>query len=217
MDLETRAERHLALGDVRRLKIVDSLAGGDRPVSDLAELVDMPSNLLAHHLEVLETAGLIERHPSEGDRRKKYVTLRWDRIPPAPMRDLAPAKVAFVCTHNSARSQFAAALWEAATGAAVVSAGSEPAEKVHPKAVIVAAEFGIDLSGLSPSGYESIPWRPDLVVSVCDRALEGGVPEANAHLHWSIPDPVRVGSVASFRSAFDDIARRVGQLAPGTR
>ena len=217
MDLKARAARHLAMGDVRRLKIIDSLAGGDRTVSDLAGLVGMPSNLLAHHLEMLEVSGLIERHASEGDRRKKYVTLSWDRLPYAPVPELDSATVAFVCTHNSARSQFAAALWEAATGAAVVSAGVEPSDEIHPKAVIVASEFGVDLVGRTPSGYESIPWEPDLVVSVCDRALEGGLPAGKAHVHWSIPDPVRSGSLASFRSAFDDIAKRVGRLTGPTR
>ena len=217
MNLQTRAARHLALGDVRRLEIVESLAGSDRAVSDLAALVDMPSNLLAHHLEVLEKSGLIERRVSEGDRRRKYVTLRWDNLPPAPAPVISMAKVAFVCTHNSARSQFAAALWEEATGAAVASAGAEPAPVVHPKAVSVASEFGVDLSGRTPSGFDSIPWKPDLVVSVCDRALEGGIPEAGTHVHWSIPDPVRVGAVSSFRSAFGDIARRVEHLTGGSR
>lgn len=214
--MDVRAERHLALGDARRLRIVDELASGDVAVSELARLVDLSSNLLAHHLDVLEDAGLIERHLSEGDRRRRYVSLRWDRLPKTPrMPEPLSSTVAFICTHNSARSQFAAALWEGLTGAEVVSAGTDPSGSVHPKAIAVAAEHGIDLSGASPSGYGSIPWTPDLVISVCDRAFEGGVPEAGAYLHWSVPDPVRAGDIASFRTAFADIARRVGHLTGG--
>lgn len=213
MSLEERAGRHQALGDVRRLAIVDELALGDRTVAELATLVDLPGNLLAHHLDVLENAGLVERRISEGDRRRRYVSLRWDAVPVGFEVSVEGARVAFVCTHNSARSQFAAALWHATTDASVASAGSAPADEVHPTAVKVAAEFGVDLSAARPGGYDTLPWRPDIVVSVCDRALEGGVPKAPIHHHWSIPDPVRAGDVKSFRSAFAEIADRIDHLA----
>lgn len=213
MNLEERAERHAALSDVRRLAIVDSLTSGDHTVAELAGLVDLPGNLLAHHLDVLEDAGLIDRRVSEGDRRRRYVSLRWDSIPADLDVTLTGTTVVFVCTHNSARSQFAAALWGEATGADVASAGSDPSERVHPKAVRVASEFGIDLSSAAPGGYDTLPRRLDVVVSVCDRALEGGIPEARDHYHWSIPDPVRAGDIASFRSAFAEIARRVEHLS----
>lgn len=210
--LRLRAERHAALSDPRRLLIVDELALGDRTVSDLADLADLSGNLLAHHLDALESAGLIERRVSEGDRRRRYVSLRWDRLPAGLDVALTDANVAFVCTHNSARSQFAAAMWGAATDSDVASAGSDPATSVHPKAVRVASEFGVDISTAVPGGYETLPWKPDLVISVCDRAFEMGVPSAPKHLHWSIPDPVLQGDLGSFRSAFAEIAERVGHL-----
>jgi protein-tyrosine-phosphatase len=213
MDLDLRAGRHAALSDARRLLIVDELALSDRTVADLAKLTEMPGNLLAHHLDVLESAGLIGRHPSEGDRRRRYVSLRWDQLPVSVDSVISGPSVAFVCTHNSARSQFAAALWRDATGAQVASAGSDPAPEVHPKAIRVAEEFGVDLSSAVPAGYDTLPSRPDLVVSVCDRALEAGVPEGRRQLHWSIPDPVPKGDLASFRSAFAEIANRVEHLA----
>jgi protein-tyrosine-phosphatase/DNA-binding transcriptional ArsR family regulator len=212
MDRELRADRHAALGDPRRLLIVDELALGDRTVTGLARLTELSGNLLAHHLDVLESAGLIERRESEGDRRRRYVSLRWDRLPVGLDMSLTSANVAFVCTHNSARSQFAAAMWHAATGVEVASAGTDPATGVHPKAVRVASEFGVDLSSAVPGGYETLPWRPDLIISVCDRAFESGVPEARKQLHWSIPDPVTKGDLPAFRSAFADIARRVERL-----
>jgi SAM-dependent methyltransferase/MFS family permease len=66
---------------------------------------------------------------------------------------------------------------------------------VHPKAVRVAAEFDVDLSSARPGGYERIRGLPDLIVSVCDRVLEGGVPAGRSHVHWSILDPVAVGTL----------------------
>ena len=216
MDLGTRARRHAALSDERRLLIVDELVVGDLTVAELAALSDMRGNLLAHHLDVLEGAGLIERRTSEGDQRRRYVTLRWDQLPtPVGLSRITGEGVAFICTHNSARSQFASALWEQVTGSAASSAGSDPAASVHPKAVKVASEFNVDISGATPLPYSSLPSDIGLIVSVCDRANEGGLPIAARHLHWSIPDPVRAGTIEAFRSAFADIAQRIGHLTGG--
>lgn len=214
MDVELRAKRHAALGDERRLLIVDQLALGDLTVSELAETVQMEGNLLAHHLEVLEQAGLIDRRVSEGDHRRRYVSLRWQDLPaPFDPSLLSPSRVAFVCTHNSARSQFAAALWRELNDSEAWSAGTQPADRVHPKAVKVAADFGLDLSREVPAGYESLPERPDLIISVCDRARESGLPGAVQQHHWSIADPVPVGTLDAFRSAFEEIAGRMERLA----
>jgi protein-tyrosine-phosphatase len=214
MDLDGRAEIYAALGDPERLKIVDDLTLGDRSVSELAALVGMPGNLLAHHLEVLERAGMIRRHTSEGDRRRRYVSLEHATLATLFAKDARPIlSVVFVCTNNSARSQFAAALWRQHSDRPAHSAGSEPASRVHPLAINVAAEFGVDLSRAVPAGYDSIVEKADLIVSVCDRAREAGVPRARRHLHWSVPDPVTRGTVASFRSAFTDINQRVRLLA----
>jgi protein-tyrosine-phosphatase len=217
MVLAGRASAHAALGDPRRLHVADHLALGDHTVAELAELTGMAGNLLAHHLDVLETAGLIERRTSEGDHRRRYVSLRWDRLPlglHAP--EWGTGGLLFVCTHNSARSQFAAALWTGRTGQQAESAGSQPSAEVHPKAVRVAAEFGIDISTAEPSGYGQLRMSPDLVVSVCDRARESGLPRAGSHLHWSVPDPVSVGTLGAFRAAFSEIADRVEHLAATT-
>lgn len=214
MTLESRAAAHAALGDTRRLAIVDHLSWSDRTVAELADVSGMKGNLLAHHLDVLESGGLIERRVSEGDHRKRYVTLRWDRLPAGLHHPVTGLRsVAFVCTHNSARSQFAAALWKQTTGMDASSAGSQPATNVHPKAVRVASEFAVDISDSQPVGYEALPESPDVVVSVCDRAFEAGIPPGRAHVHWSVPDPVPAGTLGSFRSAFAEIARRVGHLA----
>src|SRR5687768_10927452 len=74
-DLERRAAMYAALGDPARLAIVDDLAVSDRSPKELGGRHGLPTNLLAHHLDVLEAAGLIVRSGSAGDRRRKYVRL----------------------------------------------------------------------------------------------------------------------------------------------
>ena len=213
MDLETRSVVHSALGDESRLRLVDLLVASDLTVHELGSALEMPGNLLAHHLNVLEDAGVIVRRESEGDRRRRYVTLRRESLDGLiPSIGGFSGSVVFVCSHNSARSQYAAAYWHAATGEDAVSAGTHPSAHIHPTAIRVAAERGIDLSAAIPSGYQSIEFVPDLVISVCDRAREEPLPEAHRRLHWSIPDPVLVGKVAAFRSAFVEVERRVDML-----
>lgn len=215
MDLSERAEVHAALGDQRRLAIVDHLALGDRTVGELAGISGMDGNLLAHHLDLLESAGLIERRVSEGDHRRRYVVLNWDRLPSGLAAPPSFGEVLFVCTRNSARSQFAAALWERMTGRQASSAGHRPAPRVNSMAVQIADEHDIDLSSAMPRSYEDLDGKPDLVVSVCDRALEAGLPRASLHAHWSVPDPVARGTVEAFRSAFDEIAVRMQHFVGG--
>ena len=95
----------------------------------------------------------------------------------------------FVCTANSARSQLAAGLWTATTGAPAVSAGTHPAERVHPGAVAAARRAGLDLGDATPTSLHELRRRPPLTITVCDRAHEELDPEPD-WLHWSIPDPV---------------------------
>jgi DNA-binding transcriptional ArsR family regulator len=112
MSVESRARLHAALGEAARLTIVDTLLLGDASPGELARALRMPTNLLAHHLQVLRDAGLIVSSRSEGDGRRVYLQLVpgvLDRLP-APGPRPVP-RVVFVCTHNSARSQLAAALW----------------------------------------------------------------------------------------------------------
>ncbi len=175
MDLTARARMHAALADPHRLKIIDALAVGDHTPQELCALVDVPTNLLAHHLRVLEQVGIVERRVSAGDRRRRYVVLVADRLSelltvPAVR---PPGLVLFVCTHNSARSQFAAALWRHHAKGAGDSAGVDPAPAVHPAAVVAARAMGITLSAKRPKGYEAVREEPSLVVSVCDRARGG--------------------------------------------
>jgi ArsR family transcriptional regulator, arsenate/arsenite/antimonite-responsive transcriptional repressor / arsenate reductase (thioredoxin) len=193
--------------------VVDALRLSDRTPGELAELTGLGSNLVAFHLGVLEEVGLIERTPSEGDARRRYVRLRLavvTELGPAPA--LVADDVLFVCTQNAARSQLAAALWERATGRPAGSAGHRPASAVHPLAVATAERHGIDLAAARPHGYDEVTTAPDLVVSVCDRAREAGPPFTAPTLHWSVPDPID-GGPAEFEAAYLELAARIDLLA----
>src|ERR1035441_4155623 len=102
-EVSHRARRYAALGDPIRLAIVDELTSTDRSPSELAAIVDIDSNLLAHHLGVLERLLMVERIGSQGDRRRRYI-----RLIPNTLDDLHPGgpigagRIIFVCTENAA-------------------------------------------------------------------------------------------------------------------
>src|SRR6187401_1318616 len=131
-----RARVHAALGEPARLAIVDLLVLGDASPSELGRALGLSSNLLAHHVKLLEQAGVLERSRSEGDHRRTYLRLRPDALAGLAQAGIVRApRVVFVCTHNSARSQLAAALWQQHSTVPVASAGTDPAKRVHPLAV----------------------------------------------------------------------------------
>jgi ArsR family transcriptional regulator, arsenate/arsenite/antimonite-responsive transcriptional repressor / arsenate reductase (thioredoxin) len=212
-DLARRAAVHAALADPARLQITDTLLAGDASPSELATLLAMPSNLLAHHLRVLEQAGVITRRRSEGDRRRTYL-----RLVPGTLDTLAaPApraaqRVLFVCTANSARSHLAAALWRRASTVPAVSAGTHPAARIDPGAIAAARRHRLPLPRLRPRHIGDVRQDGDLVVTVCDLACEE-LGQATA-VHWSVPDPVPADDPASFDAAVAELGHRVERLAP---
>lgn len=212
-DLARRARLHAALGEPTRLAIVDELAASDRSPHELGQRLGLATNLLAHHLDVLDAAGLITRIASTGDRRRRYIGLR--RGPLAELGVIAPRSVdrrmLFVCSHNSARSQLAAAMWTARTGEAASSAGTHPADRVHPSAVAAARRAGLDLEGAVPRRLEPDDIDDDLVVTVCDRVHEE-LDAGQTWLHWSIPDPVEVGTTTAFDTTIADLDERINAL-----
>lgn len=217
---ERRAAIHAALADPHRLAIVDELALADRAPSELAARLGVATNLLAHHLGVLEDVSLVERLPSAGDRRRRYLRLLPDALVAVaePVAQLFARHVLFVCRGNSARSQLAAAIWNARHDVPASSAGTRPAAAVHPEAIRTAGEAGLELAA-RPRSLNEVTDHPDLVVTVCDVAHEelaaaGTAPTA---LHWSIPDPAPIGSPAAFDATFDRIERRIAMLAPHVR
>ena len=205
--------KHAALADPARLRIIDLLTLGDFSPTELQAELGMPSNLLSHHLRALEEAGLTVRHRSEADRRRSYL-----RLAAGALEDLVPGaehgarRVLFVCTRNSARSQLATALWQQISEIPSTSAGTHPAERIAQGAIDVARRHGVDLADLPPRKLDQVASEGDFIVTVCDNAHEeltglGGV-------HWSVPDPLRLGTDEAFEQAFTDIAHRVHDLAP---
>jgi arsenate reductase (thioredoxin) len=122
-------------------------------------------------------------------------------------------KVLFLCTGNSCRSQMAEAIvntrlageWEA------VSAGTNPAGYIHPKALQVLEEIGIHHTGRSKRVDEFQGQDFDLVVTVCDSAAEE-CPVwlgKGKRIHNSFPDPAKTDNIDDFRQVRDDIEQRL--------
>jgi ArsR family transcriptional regulator, arsenate/arsenite/antimonite-responsive transcriptional repressor / arsenate reductase (thioredoxin) len=212
-DVGGRAALHAALADPARLQVTDILRTGDTSPSELATMLAMPSNLLAHHLHVLEQAGLITRRRSDGDRRRIYLQL----IPGALESLIPPAvrtarRVLFVCTANSARSHLAAALWRHTSNLPAVSAGTHPGARIEPGAIAAARRHHLPMRRLRPRHIGDVQQDGDLVITVCDLAHEEL--GRQAAVHWSVPDPVPAGDLASFDAALAELSNRVERLAP---
>lgn len=201
-----------ALGEPARLAIVEELVASDRSPKELGAMFGLPSNLLAHHLEVLEQAGLIARTASAGDGRRKYVRL----VRPAAAAVGVTGRqqvgeMLFVCTQNSARSQLAAALWTARTGCRARSAGTRPAARVHRGAVAAARRAGLSLADATPAALAEVPAGVQ-VVTVCDLVHEE-LDVLPGWWHWSIPDPVERGDAASFDAVVVELDGRIRSVA----
>ncbi len=126
-------------------------------------------------------------------------------------------RVLFVCTHNSARSQIAEALLRRLGDGKfdAHSAGTEPGT-LHPLAVEVMDEIGVDISGQRAKGLDACAGQHfDYVVTVCDDAREScPVFPGSEQVHWTIPDPSSTEGDAdrrrqAFRAARDLLRERV--------
>jgi ArsR family transcriptional regulator, arsenate/arsenite/antimonite-responsive transcriptional repressor / arsenate reductase (thioredoxin) len=212
--VEARARVHAALGEPGRLAIVDALALGDASPGEIGVRLRMTTNLVAHHLNVLADAGVIERSRSEADRRRTYVRLLPGALTAlAPPGMTTPRRVVFVCTRNSARSQLAAALWGRASSVPAASAGTQPASRVHPRAVRTARRHGLRLDPARTVHVDAVARSGDLVIAVCDHAHETMATDER-RLHWSVADPVPADTDQAFEAAYADIADRISRLTP---
>ena len=132
---------------------------------------------------------------------------------------MAKQRVLFLCTGNSARSQMAEGWLRELVGDRfeVFSAGTDPKESVHPLAVQVMAEVGVDIAQQRPESlqqYLGQPW--DSIITVCDRANETCpiFPGDHERIHWSFEDPAAAtGSElqrrAVFRRVRDEVLQRI--------
>jgi protein-tyrosine-phosphatase len=226
-----------------RWRLLSELARSDRRVGELCELAGRRQSLVSYHLRQLRDGGLVSLRRSAADGRDTYYVLDLARCgellagtgvalhpalaPTAPShmrgRDdrSTLARVLFLCTGNSARSQMAEALCEQLSDGAVsaVSAGSHP-KPLHPNAVRVMRGRGIDLAGRRCKHLSEFAGRRfDYVISLCDRVREvcpefPGAPEL---IHWSIPDPARdpagdKATLPAFERTAAELETRVGFL-----
>ncbi|MFQ5429706.1 MAG: arsenate reductase ArsC [Phycisphaerae bacterium] len=141
---------------------------------------------------------------------------------PTPDR---PKRVLILCTGNSCRSQMAEGLWRGLGGSAweVFSAGSRPVGYVHPLAIRVMQEIGIDLGAHASKPVSALADQPfDVVVTVCDGAREAcptfpGAPERH---HWPFEDPASAGGgeeerLRAFREVREAIRSRIRRYLAG--
>jgi protein-tyrosine-phosphatase len=198
-------------GNPLRWRILVELGRSDRRVQELTRLVGEPQNLVSYHLGKLPDGGLVSTRRSAADGRDAYDALDLARVGgsltavgaalhPAlgadrPAHDVVPeARVLFLCTGNSARSQIAEALIADRSGGRVAarSAGSRP-KPLHPNAGrVLREEYGIDIGDRRPKHIdELVQERFDRVITLCDRVREvcPDLPGSPVTAHWSLPDP----------------------------
>jgi arsenate reductase (thioredoxin) len=123
------------------------------------------------------------------------------------------AQVLFVCLHNAGRSQMAQALFERAAGDrhGAASAGTTPADRVHPEVVEAMRELGVDLADRRPRKLTlDLAQQADVVVTMgCGD--ECPVMPGALRLDWDLPDP-KGRTLAEVRATRDEIAGRVDAL-----
>jgi len=169
-------------GEPVRWRLLSELARSDRRVGELTALVGQPQNAVSYHLGRLRAGGLVSMRRSSADARDSYYRIELTRcgqlleatgaalhpgLAAGAARTAAPvgrraqvARVLFLCTGNSARSQIAEALLAHAAreSVKVASAGSHP-KPVHPNAGRVMREYGIDLAGLRSKHLDEFTGR----------------------------------------------------------
>jgi len=231
------------IADPLRWQLLGELAQSDRRVGELAERVGKAQNLVSYHLGELRSGGLVSARRSSADGRDTYYRLNVDRcgevfvtagatlhpalqLAPFPEQQQRPVtrrkqRVLFLCTGNSARSQMAEAVLEHRAGGTVEarSAGSHP-KALHPNAVRVMTERGIDISGRPTKHLDRFARsRFDRVITLCDKVKEvcPEFPGAPVTAHWSMGDPSAAAendrdSFPAFVRTADEIETRVGLL-----
>lgn len=200
-----------------RWALMRELARSDYRVQELVEQLRLPQNLISYHLRKLREGQLVTERRSSADEREVYYRLDLEQfqgrylaagsmihpvITALMENQERPShqpmlRVLFLCTENSARSQMAEALLRHLSRGKVeaYSAGSRPAEQIHPLARRVMEQMGIDMSQAIPKHFQMFEGQSfDAIVTVCDRVVEACPtwPDDPERVHWSFPDPARV-------------------------
>jgi protein-tyrosine-phosphatase len=230
------------LSDPLRWRLVGELGRSDRRVGELVRLVGKPQNVVSYHLAELRHAGIVSARRSSADGRDVYYRADLFRcrhllseaglslhpglsLTPTPPDDVGPRRVRprllFLCTGNSARSQMAEALVEHRSAGTVDarSAGSHP-KSLHPNAVRVMAERGVDIAGHSTKSLRRFSRTHfERVITLCDKVREvcPEFPGEPITAHWSIADPSVAGdsdqaTYPAFRDVADELEGRVALL-----
>jgi arsenate reductase (thioredoxin) len=123
------------------------------------------------------------------------------------------ASVLFVCLHNAGRSQMSQALFEQGVHGrhTASSAGTTPAERVHPEVITVMRELGIDLAHRTPRLLtRDLAEQADVVVTMGCGEECPYIP-GKRYLDWELPDP-KGRPIGEVRATRDEIRARVGEL-----
>jgi arsenate reductase len=118
-------------------------------------------------------------------------------------------KILFLCVSNSVRSQMAEGLAREIfqEDAEIFSAGIKPSY-VHPTAIIVMQELGIDISSQCSKSVDDVNvYTMDYIISVCGDDLCPVVPETVMKEYWPLPIPS--SDLNSYRAVRDDLKRRI--------
>ncbi|MCI0349155.1 MAG: hypothetical protein L0Z53_06990, partial [Acidobacteriales bacterium] len=180
-------------------------------------------------LKKMRADALVTTRRSDADGRDVYYSLNLDRLRELylaagsalhPSLGLHPrtgenvaARMLFVCTHNSARSQMAEGLMRHLSGGSVEthSAGSQPTQ-IHPDAIRTMDMLGIDIRGQRTRHLREFEGQAfDYVITVCDRAREvcPAFPTGGEYIHWGFPDPVMVEDADERAVVFEQTAQRL--------
>ena len=122
--------------------------------------------------------------------------------------------VLFVCLHNAGRSQMSQALFERAANGRhrALSAGTTPADHVHPEVVEIMRELGIDLTERTPQLLTAeLAQQADVVVTMGWGDACPFIP-GKRYIDWDLPDP-KGRPIEEVRTTRDEISRRVRELA----
>jgi len=131
---------------------------------------------------------------------------------------MAKRRILFLCTGNSCRSQMAEGFARqlAPAGYTVASAGLEPKGYIHPRAILVMQEAGIDIRHQTSKTFEASQAKKyDLVITLCGNAEERcpALPPGVSRTHWPLPDPAKAnGSPEAVMESFRRVRDEIGEL-----